>query len=74
MIDQIRFPHNTISSRGIDPVHKDPINQGMDGTKLGTHPKFSNDTIVAEGISLILQAAENSILATSVLFGNINII
>ena len=70
MIDRVSFPHAPPSSRDISPAQKYPTNQGVDGTHLGPHPMFVNDTIMEEVRSLIHQAAENSVLAVSVFFGN----
>ena len=70
MINQVRFPHDPPSSRDIKPAHKDPTNQGVAGTKLVPHTTFVYDTIMEEVRSLIIQAAENRILTTSIFIGN----
>ena len=70
MIDQVRFPHYPPSSRDINPDHKYPTNQGVDGTDLGPQPTFVDDTIMAEVRSLIFQEAENIVLTASVFIGN----
>ena len=57
----------------INPAHKDPMNQGVEGTNLGPQSTFVDDTIMAEVRSLIRQADNNSILAASVFIRNIDI-
>ena len=74
MINQVSFPHTPPSSRDINLAHKDPMNQGVDGTELGPQPTFFDDTIMAEFRSFIYQAAENSVLTVSVFIGNSNLI
>ena len=70
MINRLIFPHAPPSSRDINLAHKDPMNQGVDGTNLGPQTTFVNATIMAEVRYLILQAAENSVLTASVFIGN----
>ena len=74
MIDQVSFPHASPSSRDINPAHKDPMNWGVGGNKMGPHPTFANDTIMAEVRYIIRQVDGNSFLTASVLIGNSNIV
>ena len=74
MIDQISFLHAPPSSRYINPDQKYPMNQGVNGTKIGPHPTFVNDTFMAEGRYLIRQASENSVLTESVFVGNSDLV
>ena len=60
MIDQVISPHDTPSSRDINPAQKDLTNKGVDGTKLGPKPKFVNYTIMAQVRYLIRQAAKKN--------------
>ena len=53
IIDQVGFPHTPPSSRDINPAHKYPMNQGVEGTKLRPQPTFFDDTIMSEVRSLI---------------------
>ena len=62
MIDLVSLPYAPPSCRYINLDHKDPMNKGLDCTNLGPQPKFGDDTIMAEVISLIRQAYENSVL------------
>ena len=73
MIDQVSFPHAPPSSRYINPDHKDPMNQGVDGTNMGPHPTFVDYAIKPEVRSLIRQADKNSLLTVSFFIGNSNI-
>ena len=57
MINQVRYSHAPTSSRDINPAHKYPMNQGVDGTDMGPHPTFINDTIMAEFRSLIFSGS-----------------
>ena len=57
MIGRFIFPHDLPSSRDINLAHKDPMNQGVDGTELGPQPTFFDDTIMTGVRYLILQAA-----------------
>ena len=50
------------------------MNQVVDSTKMGPHPTFVNDTIMAKGRSLIRQAAENSVLTAPVFVGNSDLV
>ena len=50
------------------------MNQGVDGTDLGPQTTFVDDTIMAEVIYLICQAAENSVLTASVFIGNSDLV
>ena len=74
MIDRVIFPHAPPSSRDDNLTHKDPMNQGVDGTELGPNPTFVDKNIVAEVISLIRQESENSVLAASVFIGNSDLV
>ena len=74
MIDRVRFPHAPPYYRDINPAHKDPMNQGVDGTKLLPHPTFVDDTIMAEVRSFILQAYKNRFLTASIFIGNSNLV
>ena len=74
MIDQVSFPHAPPSSRDINTAHKDPMNQGMGGTNLGSQTTFVNNTIMAEVRSLIRQEAENSVLTGSVFVENSDLV
>ena len=69
MINRFSSPHAPPSSRDINLAHKYPMNQGVDGTDLGPQTTFVDATIIAEGRSLIRQAAENSVLTESVFIG-----
>ena len=70
MINRLIFPHAPHFSRDINLAHKDPMNQGVDGTNLGPQTTFVDVTIMAEVRYLILQAAENSVLNAYVFIGN----
>ena len=74
MINQVRYSHAPTSSRDINPAHKYPMNQGVDGTDMGPHPTFINDTIMEEFRSSINQAADNSVLAASVFIVKSNLV
>ena len=74
MIGRFRFPHAPPSSRDTNPDHKYPGNKGVEGTNLGPHPTFVDDTTMAEFRSLIRQSVENSILTASVFVDNSNIV
>ena len=74
MINRVSFPHTPPSSRDINPAHNDPMNQGVDGTKLEPQTTFFYDTIMAEFRSFIYQAAENSVLTASVFIVNSDIV
>ena len=74
IIDWVGLPHAPPSSRDINPDRKYPMNQNLDGTKLGPQPRFVNDTIMAEVRYLIHREVDNSFLATSVFFGNSNLV
>ena len=74
MIDRVRFPNYPPSSRDINPALKDPMNQGVDGTKLVTQPMFINYMMMEKFRSLICKAAYNSTLTASVFIGNIYLV
>ena len=74
MIDRVRFPNYYPSSRDINPDLKDPMNQGVDGTKLVTQPRFINYMIMEKFRSLICKAAYNSTHTASVIIGNIYLV
>ena len=70
MINRVSFPHDTQSSRDINPKHKDPMNQGVNINKLVPQLPFFDDMTMAEVISLILLTADNITLTESVFIGN----
>ena len=74
MVNKVNFPHSPPSYMDINPYHKGPKNQGVEGTNLGPKPTFVDDMIMEEVRYLIHQAADNSFLPTSVLVNNSNII
>ena len=74
MVNKVNFPHSPPSYMDINPYHKGPKNQGVEGTNLGPKPTFVDDMIMEEVRYLIHQAADNSVLPTSVLVNNSNII
>ena len=57
-----------------NPAHKYPMNQGVDSTNLGPQYTFSDDMIMSEVRSLILQAENNSLITASSFIGNIDFI
>ena len=74
MIDRVRFPNYLYSSRDINLALKDPMDQGVDGTKLVTQPMFINYMIMEKFRSLIFKAAYNSNLTSYVFIGNIYLV
>ena len=62
MIDRFSFSQDPLSFRDINLAHKYPMNQGVNGTNLGTNPTFVYNMVMSEVISIIPQAADNSIL------------
>ena len=73
-INQVSFPHAPPSSRDINSDHKDSVNQGVDGTKLGPQPIFVNGMIMLEVRYLICQEYDNSVFTAYVFIGNIDIV
>ena len=50
------------------------MNQSVGGTKIGSHPTFVDNKIMAEVRYLICQADENNVITTSVFIGNGDIV
>ena len=55
-------------------AHTEPMNQGVEDTKLRPQTKFFDDNIMAEVRYLIHQAAEDSVFTASVFMGNSNLV
>ena len=74
MINRLIFPHAPHFSRDTNLAHKDPMNQGVDGTNLGPQPMFVDVTIMVEFIYLIRQAADISVFTESIFTGNSDLV